>query len=105
MRALLCRATCYSLICPLQKDPLSLPPTTVRDEARTFAHSQVDSQRDAFRKLGIMADWHNSKATYRTLDHDYEIRQLRVFQKMVENGVHVQSDLSSFYIYCFPPQV
>jgi isoleucyl-tRNA synthetase len=50
-----------------QKDPLSLPPTTVRDEARVFANQQVDSQKAMFRKLGIMADWDNNKATYRTL--------------------------------------
>jgi isoleucyl-tRNA synthetase len=33
-----------------------------------------------------MADW-SPKTTFRTLDHDYEIRQLQVFQRMVEQGL------------------
>jgi hypothetical protein len=53
--------------------------------------------------MGVMADWDNKAWTWRTLggcsltvttgygidrdiDHDYEIRQLRVFQTMVDKG-------------------
>lgn len=88
-----------------QKDPWTLPPSTIRAEAKKYAQKEVVKQREEFRKLGIMADWENEAATYRTIgefcpfpsttsrlicalfiDHDYEIRQLEVFQKMVENG-------------------
>jgi len=34
-----------------------------------------------------MADWDSQDATYRTLDHKYEMRQLQVFQQMVEKGL------------------
>ncbi|KAG2336295.1 Dbl homology domain-containing protein [Suillus weaverae] len=33
-----------------------------------------------------MADW-SPKTAFRTFDHDYEIRQLQVFQRMVEQGL------------------
>jgi isoleucyl-tRNA synthetase len=60
-------------------------------------------QREEFEKFGIMADW-TKESTYRTLgnyffggitnsfvtecllDHQYEMRQLRIFQQMVSKG-------------------
>jgi len=62
-------------------------------------------QKEQFRRLAIMADWDSKENTYRTLgmfftfcaiaeclrwipqDRHYEIRQLRIFQKMVANGL------------------
>lgn len=35
--------------------------------------------------LGVMANW-STKGTYRTMDNEYETRQLKLFQMMVENG-------------------
>ncbi|KAL0958174.1 hypothetical protein HGRIS_000337 [Hohenbuehelia grisea] len=70
----------------LDKEPMSLTPTEIRSAAGTVAAREVESQKEQFKKLGIMADWDNSTTTYRTLDHSYEIRQLRIFQKMVEQG-------------------
>jgi hypothetical protein len=56
-------------------------------------------QKEEFRSLGIMADWDSdagiyvtmgklSKASYADgmLDRDFEIRQLRLFQKMLQEG-------------------
>jgi len=60
-------------------------------------------QREEFEKFGIMADW-SKESTYRTLgndlwvitdsfvteyflDHQYEMRQLRIFQQMVSKGL------------------
>jgi len=59
-------------------------------------------QREEFMKFAVMADW-SPEGTYRTLgkhaiatadcsteqsfpDHDYEIRQLKVFLDMVRKG-------------------
>lgn len=60
-------------------------------------------QREEFEKFGIMADW-SKESTYRTLgndyfwvisksfvterflDHQYEMRQLLIFQQMVSKG-------------------
>jgi isoleucyl-tRNA synthetase len=43
---------------------------------RDYALSQVDKQRDDFKRLGVSADWENP---YITLTKDYEAAQIRVF--------------------------
>ncbi|EGN92511.1 hypothetical protein SERLA73DRAFT_172840 [Serpula lacrymans var. lacrymans S7.3] len=70
----------------LRKDALSLPANTIRSVAKATAEREMKTQKDEFEHFGIMADW-STESTYRTLDHDYEIRQLRIFQKMVEKGL------------------
>ncbi|KAF8999113.1 tRNA synthetases class I-domain-containing protein [Cyathus striatus] len=71
----------------LNKDALSIAPGTIRNAARETALREVESQKTQFRPFGIMADWDSTERTYRTLDHHYEMRQLRIFQKMVEHGM------------------
>ncbi|KAI0037150.1 tRNA synthetases class I-domain-containing protein [Vararia minispora EC-137] len=68
-------------------DPSTLTPSAIRGLARHTAQRAVDVQKTQFKHFGIMADWDNHAATYRTLDHDYEIRQLRVFREMVARGL------------------
>ncbi|KAI0336726.1 isoleucyl-tRNA synthetase [Cubamyces sp. BRFM 1775] len=63
-----------------------LTPSQIRGEAEKFARSEVASQMEQFRQLGIMADW-SPETTYRTLDPEYELRQLEIFKKMVEKGL------------------
>lgn len=88
----------------LLQDHRSIAPEQIRSLANATAVQAVKSQKDEFRELGIMADWDGMDSTYRTLgkcslgctpvcsrrltylDHDYEMRQLRIFQKMVERG-------------------
>ncbi|KAJ7484744.1 tRNA synthetases class I-domain-containing protein [Mycena latifolia] len=70
----------------LGEDSASLPPLAIRNAAHKTALREVDSQKEQFQRLGIMADWSN-EATYRTIDHSYQMRQLRVFQNMVQNGL------------------
>ncbi|KAI0340362.1 isoleucyl-tRNA synthetase [Trametopsis cervina] len=70
----------------LQKDIKEISPVVIRQEAENYAREQVQSQMAQFKQLGIMSSW-SPEATYRTLDHAYEIRQLRIFQKMVEKGL------------------
>ncbi|KAH6909637.1 tRNA synthetases class I-domain-containing protein [Coprinopsis sp. MPI-PUGE-AT-0042] len=71
----------------LKADATQLPPGEIRDAARKTALREVESQKAQFRTLGVMADWDSHDRTYRTLDHDYEMRQLRIFQRMVANGL------------------
>ncbi|KAI0371272.1 isoleucyl-tRNA synthetase [Pilatotrama ljubarskyi] len=63
-----------------------LAPSQIRDEAEKFARKEVASQMEQFRALGVMADW-SPKTTYRTLDPEYELRQLDIFKAMVEKGL------------------
>ncbi|HFH8960982.1 TPA: isoleucine--tRNA ligase [Streptococcus agalactiae] len=50
---------------------------------RDYALSQVDKQRDDFKRLGVSADWEN---LYITLTPDYEADQVRVFGAMADKG-------------------
>ncbi|VGT66844.1 isoleucyl-tRNA synthetase [Streptococcus pyogenes] len=50
---------------------------------RQYALSQVDKQRDDFKRLGVSADWENP---YVTLDPQFEADQIRVFGVMAEKG-------------------
>lgn len=61
-----------------------LQPTEVRSLCRRLAMSMIDKQRDQFKEFGIMTDFNNP---YITLSNDYEIKQLQVFLKLMENGL------------------
>ncbi|KAI0513067.1 tRNA synthetases class I-domain-containing protein [Xylaria bambusicola] len=61
-----------------------LTPLEIRKSARNLASNTVVKQMKTFRSFGIMGDW-NQKWT--TMDTAYEMRQLRLFQKMVKKGL------------------
>ncbi|KAH7345675.1 isoleucyl-tRNA synthetase [Rhizoctonia solani] len=70
----------------LQGDPRTVPATEIRSTAREVAYREMERQRSEFQEFGIMADW-SPDGCYRTIDHQYEIRQLKVLQRMVEQGL------------------
>ncbi|EFY86671.1 putative isoleucine--tRNA ligase [Metarhizium acridum CQMa 102] len=61
-----------------------LSPVKVRESARKLASKTITEQAKGFQSFGVMADWENR---WTTMDREYEIRQLRVFQKMVRHGL------------------
>lgn len=60
---------------------------------RDYALSQVDKQREDFKRLGVAGDWENP---YITLQPEYEAAQIRVFGKMAENG-YIYQGLKPIY--------
>uniref|UniRef100_T1IPW0 isoleucine--tRNA ligase n=1 Tax=Strigamia maritima TaxID=126957 RepID=T1IPW0_STRMM len=58
-------------------------PLEIREQARTFALSAIETQKKAFKRWGVMADWENC---YLTLSKDYEITQLKAFFELYEKG-------------------
>lgn len=56
---------------------------TYLEMCRDYALSQVDKQREDFKRLGISADWENP---YITLTPDFEAAQIRVFGAMADKG-------------------
>ncbi|PCH44886.1 isoleucyl-tRNA synthetase [Wolfiporia cocos MD-104 SS10] len=70
----------------LGKRPNELAPEEIRVAAEAFAKQEVETQQDQFQQFGVMANW-TPESTYRTMEHDYEMRQLRIFQGMVEKGL------------------
>lgn len=59
-------------------------PVRVRDQARRLASKTVTEQLKGFKSFGVMSDWENR---WTTMDHEYEMRQLRIFQKLVRHGL------------------
>ena len=49
-----------------QLDPLVTPAAEIRRAAKATALREINSQREQFRPLGIMADWDSKERTYRT---------------------------------------
>ena len=63
-------------------------PAEIRRRCEAFARGWIDTQRESFRRLGVLGDWENP---YLTLDPGYEAEILRTFAKLVERGVVYQS--------------
>lgn len=63
-------------------DIIQSDPITIRSLARKEADTGLQLQTKEFERLSILTDW--SKA-WRTMDPKYEIQQIRLFAKMLEN--------------------
>ncbi|KAL5332839.1 tRNA synthetases class I-domain-containing protein [Aspergillus crustosus] len=55
-----------------------------RKVARDLARKTVKEQMKGFRRFGVMADWDNH---WKTMDKDFEKRQLGILREMVEKGL------------------
>ncbi|CAK7215400.1 isoleucine-tRNA ligase [Sporothrix bragantina] len=62
----------------------SLSPVGIRKIARDLATRTIVDQMAEFRSFGVMADWDRR---WTTMDPDYEVRQLRLFQQLVHKGL------------------
>jgi len=70
-----------------------IPRAEYLEMCKEYALSQVDKQRDDFKRLGVSGDWNNP---YITLTPDYEAAQIRVFGKMAEKG-YIYKGLKPIY--------
>lgn len=61
-----------------------MSPVKIREQAKRLATKTVTEQMKSFQSFAIMADW---EKRWTTMDPDYEIRQLRVFQQLVRRGL------------------
>jgi len=61
-----------------------MTPAAIRQAARKLAADTILQQMKSFRSYAVMADW---DARWATMDREYEIRQLRLFQKMARRGL------------------
>ncbi len=64
-----------------------------RQKCYEYALTQVDTQREDFKRLGVAGDWENP---YITLTPDYEAAEIRVFGKMAEKG-YIYKGLKPIY--------
>ncbi len=68
------------------KPNVDLTPAAFRQACREYADSQVNVQRESFKRLGVIADWDNP---YKTMDYQYQADIMRAFGQIYQNG-HVQ---------------
>ena len=61
-----------------------MSPGAIRKAARKLASKTVVGQMKSFRSYAVMSDW---EARWTTMDKAYEMRQLRLFQKMTRRGL------------------
>lgn len=65
-----------------KRDPNTLLASEIRQTCRELALEMIDKQRTQFREFAIMSEFDHP---YITMTHDYEINQLKVFRKLLEN--------------------
>jgi isoleucyl-tRNA synthetase len=68
----------------LQKHHDDMGPVAVRQAARQLAERTVEEQKKGFKEWAVMGDWDNA---YKTMDKNFEMRQLGIFKEMVERGL------------------
>ncbi|KAF2402726.1 isoleucyl-tRNA synthetase [Trichodelitschia bisporula] len=62
----------------------AMGPVEIRRAARKLAEKTVEGQKKGFREWAVMGEWDNA---YKTMEKSFELRQLGVFQRMVEKGL------------------
>jgi len=60
-----------------------MDPVEFRKVCKDFAFSQIERQRQQFKRLGVRGDW---EKPYLTLDPEYEAKQIEVFGEMAKRG-------------------
>ena len=64
-----------------------------RKKCEEFARNHVDTQREQFRRLGVLGNWENP---YLTLTHDFEAAQIEIFGEMAKKG-YIYKGLKPIY--------
>jgi isoleucyl-tRNA synthetase len=65
---------------------VKVTPAEFRVQCRNYAASQIDIQREEFKRLGVFGSWTNP---YATMDYKYEANIVRGLGKIIEHG-HLQ---------------
>jgi isoleucyl-tRNA synthetase len=65
------------------KPGVKLSPTEFRQKCREYATSQINGQREDFKRLGVMGDWENP---YLTMDFKFEANIIRALGRIADNG-------------------
>lgn len=65
----------------MDRDKVSV--SEFRHKCEEFARQHVDTQREQFKRLGVIGDW---ERPYLTLTHDFEAKQIEIFGEMAKKG-------------------
>ncbi|WP_373436697.1 isoleucine--tRNA ligase [Metamycoplasma equirhinis] len=83
----------HKMLSDSKKQTKDYSPIELRKNAAKYALQQVENQKNQFKKLALLADF---EKIYVTLDKKVEAKQLRLFQKMVNDGL-IYKDLKPIY--------
>lgn len=75
---------CHGLPIELKVSKPGLLALEIRTASRNVANEMIDKQKAQFKEYGIMTDWND---IYKTMDHQYEINQLSIFQQLIDNNL------------------
>ena len=75
----------------ISKDMVGVP--EFRRKCREYAITQVDTQEQGFKRLGVIGDFENK---YVTFDPEFEVEQIKVFADMYKKG-YIYRDLKPVY--------
>ena len=67
----------------LGKSGMNISHADFRKKCREYANSQIDIQREEFKRLGVIGDWDNP---YVTMDFKYEANIIRALAQVVAQG-------------------
>ena len=65
----------------MDRDKVSV--SEFRQKCEEFARKHVNTQREQFKRLGVISDWEHP---YLTLTHDFEAKQIEIFGEMAKKG-------------------
>lgn len=65
----------------MDRDKVSV--SEFRQKCEEFARKHVNTQREQFKRLGVIGDW---ERPYLTLTHDFEAKQIEIFGEMAKKG-------------------
>ena len=60
-----------------------MDPMAVRQAARNLASEAIEHQRQSLKQWATMADWDSA---WKTMDTEFELRQMEVFHRMLKKG-------------------
>lgn len=75
---------CHGLPIELKVSNPGLLAQEIRQASRNVADEMIQKQMSQFQQYGIMTDWSD---IYRTMDHQFEVNQLSIFQLLIKNNL------------------
>ena len=75
---------------------VTLDARAFREKCRAYASEQMQTQRDGFKRLGVIADW---QAPYCSLDPSFEANEMRALAQIIANG-HLSRGVKPVH-WCF----
>ncbi len=75
------------------KAGVKLSKSEFREKCRSYAKSQLDIQREQFKRLGVLADWDNP---YATMQFSYEANIIRALGEIIKQG-HLEKGFKPVY--------